>query len=154
MNVISDPYQKTFAEINYGPWDRSTGYSFVHGYADRLPGVGFYPADMTRQEFCEEAAGFRKHQDAFSFRGIAFHPGAELRTVIAFQHEFRCAEDQRRPVIKGDGGLFPRGREGQDGPRLFRTGNQLLPQRVQRAAVFIKSTQQAAEAKRTRKIRY
>ena len=51
MNVISDPYQKTFAEINYGPWDRSTGYSFVHGYADRLPGVGFYPADMTRQEF-------------------------------------------------------------------------------------------------------
>ena len=51
MNSISDPYQKTFAEINYGPWDRSTGKSFVEGYADCLPGAGFYPADMTLSEF-------------------------------------------------------------------------------------------------------
>ena len=28
-----------------------TGKSFVDGYADRLPGAGFYPADMTREEF-------------------------------------------------------------------------------------------------------
>ena len=40
-----------WAEINYGPWDRATGKSFVKGYADRLPGAGFYPADMTREEF-------------------------------------------------------------------------------------------------------
>ena len=51
LNSISDPYQKTFAEINYGPWDRSTGKSFVEGYNDCLPGAGFYPADMTREEF-------------------------------------------------------------------------------------------------------
>lgn len=48
---ISDPMQKTFAQINYGPWDRSNGKSFVEGYADRLPGAGFYPADMTKEEF-------------------------------------------------------------------------------------------------------
>ena len=51
LDKIQDPLQKTFVKINYGPWDRSTGKSFVEGYADRLPGAGFYPADMTRQEF-------------------------------------------------------------------------------------------------------
>ncbi len=51
LDGISDPDQKTFAEINYGPWDRLTGKSFVDGYDDCLPGAGFYPADMTKEEF-------------------------------------------------------------------------------------------------------
>ena len=51
MDGITDPVQKTFAEINYGPWDRSSGKSFVDGYNDRLPGAGFYPEDMTKEEF-------------------------------------------------------------------------------------------------------
>ena len=53
MDAIADPAQKTFAEINYGPWDRADGKSFVDDYADRLPGAGFYPADMTAEEFEE-----------------------------------------------------------------------------------------------------
>ena len=48
---ISDPKQKEFAAINYGPWDRADGSSFVEGYKDRLPGVGFYPEDLTAEEF-------------------------------------------------------------------------------------------------------
>ena len=51
LESLSDPVQKTFAEINYGPWDRTNGKSFVDGYQDRLPGAGFYPADMTVEEF-------------------------------------------------------------------------------------------------------
>ncbi|MCR5070575.1 MAG: Zn-dependent hydrolase [Bacteroidales bacterium] len=51
LDGISDPVQKTFAEINYGPWDRTTGQSFVEGYDDALPGAGFYPSDMTQEEF-------------------------------------------------------------------------------------------------------
>lgn len=51
LGSFSDPVQKTFAEINYGPWDRADGKSFVDGYGDRLPGAGFYPADMTAAEF-------------------------------------------------------------------------------------------------------
>lgn len=51
LDAISDPAQKTFAEMNYGPWNRSDGKSFVDGYADRFPGVGFYPADITAEEF-------------------------------------------------------------------------------------------------------
>ncbi len=51
LNGIEDPLQKTFAEINYGPWDRADGKSFVEGYGDRPAGAGFYPADMTVEEF-------------------------------------------------------------------------------------------------------
>ena len=51
LDGIADPVQKTYAEINYGPWDRFNGKSFVDGYGDLLPGAGFYPSDMTREEF-------------------------------------------------------------------------------------------------------
>ncbi len=51
LGAISDPFQKTFAEMNYGPWKRTDGTSFVEGYADRFPGVGFYPSDITEEEF-------------------------------------------------------------------------------------------------------
>lgn len=51
LEGIDDPYQKTFAEINYGPWDRKTGHSFVEGYDDCQHGAGFYPSDMTAAEF-------------------------------------------------------------------------------------------------------
>ncbi len=46
-----DKDRKAYASINYGPWDRLTGESFVEGY-DRMPlGANFYPADMTDEEF-------------------------------------------------------------------------------------------------------
>ena len=51
LDSISDPFQRIYAKINYGPWDRSNGKSFVEGYADRLPGASFYPADLTHEEF-------------------------------------------------------------------------------------------------------
>ena len=60
LGGIDDPKQKEFATINYGPWDRVDGRSFVEGYDDRLPGAGFYPADMTPEEFeaLEDSAKF------------------------------------------------------------------------------------------------
>lgn len=51
LEGIEDPDQKEYARINYGPWDRLNGKSFVDGYTDRLPGAGFYPSDMTIEEF-------------------------------------------------------------------------------------------------------
>ena len=51
LESLEDPKQKEYVSINYGPWDRVDGLSFVEGYKDRLPGAGFYPADMTAEEF-------------------------------------------------------------------------------------------------------
>ena len=43
--------QRVFALVNYGPWDRLDGTSFVEGYGERPLGANFYPADMTDEEF-------------------------------------------------------------------------------------------------------
>ncbi len=51
LDGIKDSSQKAYAEIQYGPWDRADGTSFVEGYGDRPAGAGFYPADMTAEEF-------------------------------------------------------------------------------------------------------
>ena len=45
------PAKADFARINYGPWNRVDGKSFVSGYGDRPLGGNFYPEDMTAEEF-------------------------------------------------------------------------------------------------------
>ncbi len=51
MEGLEDPGVREYAMINYGPWDRLTGKSFVEGFGERPAGVNFYPADMTAGEF-------------------------------------------------------------------------------------------------------
>lgn len=49
---IDDPKVRTFAEINYGPWDRLNNMEpFIQGYGPKPLGANYYPADMTREEF-------------------------------------------------------------------------------------------------------
>lgn len=49
---IKDPDTRTFAQLNYGPWDRLDGNrSFVTGVGTKPAGANYYPADMTKQEF-------------------------------------------------------------------------------------------------------
>lgn len=51
LEALSDPAQREYARINYGPWDRLDGSAFVEGYGPRPAGALFYPADMTDAEF-------------------------------------------------------------------------------------------------------
>lgn len=49
---INDPRTKKFAKINYGPWDRlDNNRPFVEGIGPKPAGAGFYPVDMTKEEF-------------------------------------------------------------------------------------------------------
>jgi hypothetical protein len=49
---IEDPAMRRFVEINYGPWDRLAGnVPFVPGAGAKPPGAGFYPLDLTKEEF-------------------------------------------------------------------------------------------------------
>lgn len=49
---LKDTWQKQYALINYGPWDRMDNYKpFVDNCKKKLPGANFYPADMTEKEF-------------------------------------------------------------------------------------------------------
>ncbi len=46
--------QRTFAELNYGPWDRlDDERPFVAGAGPKPLGANFYPADMSKEEFDE-----------------------------------------------------------------------------------------------------
>ncbi len=52
FNGIKDPDIRRYITINYGPWDRlADNEPFVDGYGEKPLGVGYYPADMTPEEF-------------------------------------------------------------------------------------------------------
>ncbi len=52
MESIDDPGLRTYAGINYGPWDRlRENEPFLEGVGAKPLGANFYPADMTRDEF-------------------------------------------------------------------------------------------------------
>ena len=52
LNSIEDKDARLFAEINYGPWNHFENLApFLPEYGEMPAGAGFYPADMTKEEF-------------------------------------------------------------------------------------------------------
>ncbi len=66
LDKITDPRLKTFAQINYGPWDRLNGNApFIDGVGEKPKGANYYPQDMTKEEF--EKSGLEKKTDLYTF---------------------------------------------------------------------------------------
>lgn len=54
---ITDPTLRHFAEINYGPWDRlRENAPFLPDMGEKPLGAGYYPEDMSKEEFEKAAA--------------------------------------------------------------------------------------------------
>lgn len=52
LNSITDENAKTYAMINYGPWDRLNGNKpFLDNYGQKPLTANFYPEDITKEEF-------------------------------------------------------------------------------------------------------
>ncbi len=52
LGRIEGSEQRRLAQLNYGPWDRFAGNRpFITGFGAKPPGAGFYPTDITREEF-------------------------------------------------------------------------------------------------------
>ena len=52
LDSIKDPDLRKYAEINYGPWDQLDNRNvFIPGFGPKPEGAGFYPTDMTKEEF-------------------------------------------------------------------------------------------------------
>jgi len=52
LDSIKSDYEKQFALINYGPWDRlDDNKPFIAKYGEKPAGANFYPQDMTKEEF-------------------------------------------------------------------------------------------------------
>ncbi|MBT3448664.1 MAG: Zn-dependent hydrolase [Bacteroidetes Order II. Incertae sedis bacterium] len=57
LDSIKDPALREYAKLNYGPWDRIGGnISFIEGVGDKPEGSGFYPKDVSKEEFEAAAA--------------------------------------------------------------------------------------------------
>ena len=66
LRTIDVSDTRRFAEFNYGPWDRLNDESpFMPDVLEKPLGAGFYPADMTREEF--EAADLEGKTGLYSF---------------------------------------------------------------------------------------
>ncbi len=66
LNSITVDAAKTFARINYGPWDRLDGNNpFVEGIGAKPAGANFYPTDMTKAEF--DAAEIEDKSSIYNF---------------------------------------------------------------------------------------
>ncbi len=52
LSSVSDDATRAFIKINYGPWERlNNNQPFVDGVGPKPAGSGFYPADITSEEF-------------------------------------------------------------------------------------------------------
>jgi len=52
LSRIQDEETRTFAAVNYGPWNRlNNNASFIQEIGEKPAGAQFYPADMTKEEF-------------------------------------------------------------------------------------------------------
>ncbi len=66
LDSITDEATRTFAMINYGPWDRlDNNKSFVEGIGEKPAGANFYPTDITKEEF--EAADIANKNSIYNF---------------------------------------------------------------------------------------
>jgi hypothetical protein len=52
LSRIPDEETRTFATVNYGPWNRlNNNASFIQEIGEKPAGAQFYPADLTKEEF-------------------------------------------------------------------------------------------------------
>ena len=66
LQMIPEEDARTFAKINYGPWDRLDGNrAFIREFGQKPLGANFYPQDMTREEF--ESADLAGKADLYTF---------------------------------------------------------------------------------------
>lgn len=101
---ITDPAMRRFVEVNYGPWDRLAGNApFVPGVGPKPDVAGFYPLDMTREEFdranlpgsrSEYTVLKRDAQGGLQVVPYSKHYGTELeRAAVLLDRAAALAED-------------------------------------------------------------
>ncbi|MDE5889728.1 MAG: Zn-dependent hydrolase, partial [Bacteroidales bacterium] len=86
MEELQDPYERAYARINYGPWDRlDDNNPFVKGYGPKPLGAQYYPEDMTEAEF----AAFDDPDKLSLYTVIRRDDAGNLKTVW-YHDEYRA----------------------------------------------------------------
>jgi hypothetical protein len=112
LKGIKDPALSRFAGINYGPWDRlADNRPFLPGVGEKPAGAGFYPADLTKEEFEKVAAA---SPDSLALRSlytvVRRDPAKGLvavpyREAFAAQVERAAARLREAAALAEDAGL-------------------------------------------------
>ncbi len=85
FSKITEQTTKSFAEINYGPWDRlDDNKPFVDGIGKKPLGANFYPKDMTKEEF--EKANLKGKDSLYTF--VERNDKNEL-IVVGYNQKFK-----------------------------------------------------------------
>lgn len=106
-----DEATRRFLEINYGPWDRLAGNEpFLEGVGPKPKGSGFYPADLTKEEFERAAAGGNAEALRSLYTLVRRNDAGELITVPyreAFAEDTQLAASKLREAaeLAEDAGL-------------------------------------------------
>jgi hypothetical protein len=98
LESIKYPGTRRYAEINYGPWDRlDSNAPFIEGIGPKPAGSGFYPHDMTKEQF--EAAAKRSPAEGKALRSqytIVRRDSARGLLAVPYHEAYA---DQVRPAV-------------------------------------------------------
>ena len=96
LSGIEDPGLRTFARINYGPWDRlDNNRPFLDGVGPKPAGSNLYPPSLTKEEFERAAATDESLKSLYTL--VRRDAGEALRSVP--YHE-AFAEPMQRAAAK------------------------------------------------------
>jgi hypothetical protein len=88
LRGITDPAVRRYVEINYGPWDRlNNNAPFIDGVGPKPPGSGFYPRDMTKEQF-QSAAGSSAGRELRSQYTMVHRDSAGQLVATAYHQAF------------------------------------------------------------------
>ncbi len=101
LDGLKDPATRRFAELNYGPWDRLAGNgSFVAGVGPKPPGAGFYPLDMTKEEF--ERANLPSSRSEYT---VLTRNAKGALEVVPYSKHFGAQLDRAAALLDRSAGL-------------------------------------------------
>jgi hypothetical protein len=105
---------REYYAIMYGPWDRIDGeLPFIAGVGEKPPGAGFYPEDLTREEFeawigehPEDEAAFKSHYTVIErgpdggLTAVPYHEVYADQVEAAADNLLAAAERANNPSLK------------------------------------------------------
>jgi len=79
-----------YFQINFGPWDRLTGNEPFIGEKTKPPGAGFYPEDMTKDEFQRWIEEHPSEKTSFTSLYTVIRRSGSKLVAIPYSQEYRA----------------------------------------------------------------